>query len=682
MYTVFIDDVCIYDDRSPIPSLKLSNPRLNLEVNTAGSFEFNILPNNPGYNILKRMISTVYIRGEDNRVLWSGRIIRTRQLMNYQVEVVCEGALAYLNDSIQPPHHYSGGTMYSFLKSLLDIHNSRVPENRRINMGVVTMEIPSGQETIHRYTNYESTLFAILDKLQKRFGGYFTIDYQQNNKPRLNYISEPLDKNPYRSVIFGENMLDYAKSYDISKLITVIIPRGKNLGTTDIGALENYVTIAPVNGGSIYLQNNQLVNTFGKIEKVIDFKDVEDPTKLKELAVDYITNVQFDDMVLEVTFVDLPEEDRQQLDIMTVVRCESIPHGIKKNFAVSKLNIPLDMPADTKITLGFNQSKGISGASVSMAEMIDKKLSDIPDEMSILKKAKDQAGLLINEATNGYITIVKKGVGQNKSEALIISDNPVLSSANRMWKWNIAGLGYSKDGGRTYNTAITMDGRIVADFITTGTLNAGVIRAGILADVKNNTVWDLKQGTLHMKKGSITLGSNFSVNDNGFLVAKAGRIASFRIASSSIFNDVMSLDENGLFLKRTGTVIGRIGTNQHMNDPNQKGLVFDLENSGSYMGFLCRDNPQDGYYTFKFGYVNTRFEGFPAKHFVINAPIDARNHIAEHFWIDSWNGGCNGGVNSGQLSWSIPTSINSDGTIAQWINYGLEFRNGFLAEMY
>ncbi|PEN01397.1 hypothetical protein CN630_34070, partial [Bacillus wiedmannii] len=40
-------------------------------------------------------------------------------------------------------------------------------------------------------------------------------------------------------------------------------------------------------------------------------------------------------------------------------------------------------------------------------------------------------------------------------------------------------MGYSSQGvNGPYGTAITKDGQIVADFITTGTLNAGMIRTG------------------------------------------------------------------------------------------------------------------------------------------------------------------------------------------------------------
>lgn len=47
-----------------------------------------------------------------------------------------------------------------------------------------------------------------------------------------------------------------------------------------------------------------------------------------------------------------------------------------------------------------------------------------------------------------------------------------------MWRWNSAGLGYSKNGyNGDYGLAITMNGAIVADFITVGTLNGALLAA-------------------------------------------------------------------------------------------------------------------------------------------------------------------------------------------------------------
>ena len=72
------------------------------------------------------------------------------------------------------------------------------------------------------------------------------------------------------------------------------------------------------------------------------------------------------------------------------------------------------------------------------------------------------------------------------------TDDPV--TAEKVWRWNLNGLGYSDNGiNGPYRLAMTMDGQIVADFITTGTLDANLIKTGTLRGRK--VEWNLEDGT-------------------------------------------------------------------------------------------------------------------------------------------------------------------------------------------
>ena len=60
-------------------------------------------------------------------------------------------------------------------------------------------------------------------------------------------------------------------------------------------------------------------------------------------------------------------------------------------------------------------------------------------------------------------------------ELLIVNNLDIHNRATKIWRWNMGGLGYSSTGyDGTFATAITADGKFVADFITTGTLNANL----------------------------------------------------------------------------------------------------------------------------------------------------------------------------------------------------------------
>lgn len=101
---------------------------------------------------------------------------------------------------------------------------------------------------------------------------------------------------------------------------------------------------------------------------------------------------------------------------------------------------------------------------------------------TILQEARDNATSLITQAMGGYIY-------KTNSELYIMdTDNP--NTAEKVWRWNINGLGYSSTGiNGPYGIAMTMDGSIVADFITTGTLNTNVIQGydSLVIQVTDNT---------------------------------------------------------------------------------------------------------------------------------------------------------------------------------------------------
>jgi len=90
---------------------------------------------------------------------------------------------------------------------------------------------------------------------------------------------------------------------------------------------------------------------------------------------------------------------------------------------------------------------------------------------SILEEAKQSATNQINNALSGYIDF------DYEHGNLYIMDNPDKTLAQKVWRWNLNGLGYSSTGiNGTFGIAITMDGSIVADYITTGQLNTNVIQ--------------------------------------------------------------------------------------------------------------------------------------------------------------------------------------------------------------
>ena len=107
------------------------------------------------------------------------------------------------------------------------------------------------------------------------------------------------------------------------------------------------------------------------------------------------------------------------------------------------------------------------------------------------KKAIDDATKAITGQSGGYVVL---NPAKNPQEILIM-DAPTIAAAKRVWRWNSGGLGYSKNGyNGPFETAITQDGAIVADFITVGQIATAcldvqdIIRTGKIAVLGDVTV--------------------------------------------------------------------------------------------------------------------------------------------------------------------------------------------------
>lgn len=137
---------------------------------------------------------------------------------------------------------------------------------------------------------------------------------------------------------------------------------------------------------------------------------------------------------------------------------------------------------------------------------------------SQLKTQKSDLENAIDNATNfiknggGYMRFIYDS-NDNLTE-IISMDDPDIAQATKVWRWNNGGFGFSSTGyNGTYGLAITQNGEIVADYITTGTLNAQRIKAGILQDTANKNSWNLATGAFTITDGSINIATSSQTYD-------------------------------------------------------------------------------------------------------------------------------------------------------------------------
>ena len=567
MYTVYADDICIYNSRSVEKESRLIDPVLTLEENYAGSFEFSIPPSNIGYSLIQRMTSEIVVK-RNNTEIWSGRVLSEESDFYNIRKLYCEGELAYLNDTVQPQAEYHDITVRGFLETLLTNHNSKVTDNKKFYVGIVT--VTDTNDSLYRYTNFENTFDCISDKLVGRLGGRLRVR-KVNGTRYLDYLNEYPNTNS-QTINFGENLLDFTKEFEHSDFATVILPLGAMLDESPIEALEAYTDVSSVNGGSLFVASENALERYGRIEKVVHWDNVYEPENLLSKAEEYLRDIQFEKMTLAVKALDLQYMgvDAEEIKLLDEIRVISPPHGIDRLFPVTKLTVPLDTPEDTEFVMGAVQKLSLTEVNNRKTEEFMALIDDIPSTSEILESAKDNATQLIQDAVNGYVTIRS---GENGTQELLITNTPDYANATKVWRWNINGLGYSSNGyNGTYGLAMTMDGSIVADRVTTGTMYADRIRGGTLSLGGANNA----DGVLMVKNangeivclmncnGAYVNGSIHSVNNNGYwLDVEDGTIRGgrneyeygFINATAVIHNNDTGEDHAGFVIKSDGIII-------------------------------------------------------------------------------------------------------------------------------
>ena len=121
----------------------------------------------------------------------------------------------------------------------------------------------------------------------------------------------------------------------------------------------------------------------------------------------------------------------------------------------------------TEIEVGepkTNIADTIVGINKSLTEQLTEN-----QVVSAIQRATD----LITGNSGGYV-VLHDSNDDGYPDELLIMNTADISTATKVWRWNLSGLGYSKTGyNGTFGLAMTMDGAIVADYISTGNLIFG-----------------------------------------------------------------------------------------------------------------------------------------------------------------------------------------------------------------
>lgn len=279
------------------------------------------------------------------------------------------------------------------------------------------------------------------------------------------------------TIRYGKNLTDISQEENIQNVITGVVPFFANeetLVTLPEYVIESeYVSLYPYPRTVILDLSSEWTDT------------VPTESQLRERAQQYISdnNIGIPKVSISVSFIALwqTEEYKDIAPLERVKLCDTITVifdklGIQTTAKVITTEYDVLKERYTKIEVGDARSTLAS----TIVDIDSGTNTKIEASKSFMQKAIVHATQMITGGLGGYVYLKPNADGY--PEEILIMDTPNIDTAVNVWRWNKNGLGFSSTGySGTYGTAITSDGKIVADFITAGTLNGDLIEAGTVA---------------------------------------------------------------------------------------------------------------------------------------------------------------------------------------------------------
>ena len=221
---------------------------------------------------------------------------------------------------------------------------------------------------------------------------------------------------------------------------------------------------------------------------------------LRAKAKDYISShpLGVETPTITVSFEPLWKQPEYAAVLERVSLCDTVTirHSILGITTKAKvIKTVYDTLSEKYTSISLGAAKGSLATKVGDLESTVEKAQKSVDRFpSLLNSAIKNATDKITGQTGGYVVLHSDSETGQPYE-LLVMDAPDIADAVNIWRWNTGGLGFSKNGyNGPYETAITADGQIVADFITTGSLVANIIKAGVLSSQDGSSYWNLETG--------------------------------------------------------------------------------------------------------------------------------------------------------------------------------------------
>lgn len=399
---------------------------------------------------------------------------------------------------------------------------------------------------------------------------------------------------------YGKNLKDLKQESNIAECYTHLMPYASysvnDENGNDSETVYIYLTekVIPLMQAENIGHNKAYIMDFSEY-----FGDNEEITeeKLRAKATAYAAAAELGTPKINITvsFVQLwqTKEYKNIAPLERVKMCDTVSVRFSKLGVTAKAKI-IKTVYDTlkekyeSITLGDAKS--------SFADTVNKQQAAIEAIKTSIKKGQAQASVELKKAILNATNLITGHSGgyvvlnpAEQPQEILILDEPTIEAAVNVWRWNSGGLGFSSTGyNGEYSTAITMDGSIVADFITAGVLNGALLQAD---SVESTAI------SQHYKSEVTNeIGETASSIEQAFVAADEQLLSLIQSVESVLTGDVETLETtisqlkqtvDNLTLSYTSKTTG--GINNIRNSSGLNGVSDDWSYTGSVIAEQTAD---------------------------------------------------------------------------------------------
>lgn len=372
--------------------VKVDAAKISREVNKFDSLTFVIYPGNPGYELVEPFSTLVTVADtRTGRTVFEGRVIQPVPSMDSDgtvcKSVTCESVMGYLCDSLQDwqeQRHWSGSDagdetvtgLQEFVGELLDVHNARVEEHKRIFMGVVDLQTFETSDGVTKSIDRASTWDNLSGKLLDSFGGEMRVRRGEDGLLYLDY-RESLGATRATRIELARNMTSGQREVDPNEVVTRLYPYGCKLTETETDEsgqtaeveTENRLTIESVNGGVPYIDDAVAIERYGIIEGHHEWDDVTLPQNLLTKAQQWLgqnnalpTSHSF--TALDLSLLGL---DPDTFELHDSYPCRNPLIGVDETLEIVRQTIDICEPENSTFDMGETShrlSQDIAGSDI------------------------------------------------------------------------------------------------------------------------------------------------------------------------------------------------------------------------------------------------------------------------------------------------------------------------------